>query len=221
MALVTYSDEIRIAAPIPEFGISQDDTLQQALEKMAKAYAEIKSLLDRELYPVSQEMTTENIKHVDDTLSGSGMSPDAMQFDGTKFKVEAERQPEDMKVTFKAVDFEIPAGSSVASSKVNISGQRHMGRSEIINTDQKEMTVNIGYNRFPVTIDSRVVLTTPTGDVELKKQVVINADKTISQETPYEIIDRTSQAKPSDLKEVIRQFNSRIQSLEATKRVSG
>lgn len=219
--MVTYTDEIRMSGPIPEFGIKQDDTLQSALEKMASAFMEKIQIIDKEIFPVSPEVTTESIKHIGDIINGTELASDAKALEGSTVKVEFARQTEDVQLTFKATDFPIPEGSVIRSSRVNISGERYMGRNEIANTDQPEMVVSIGYNRFPITVDARVVVNTPTGEVELKKVLRYESAKDLAQETPYEVIDRTTQAKPTNLKEVLKQFDSRIKSVENFKKVSG
>lgn len=218
MAFDTFTDNIKMAAPIPELGINEGDTFQSALEKFAVIITDIRTLLNNEVYPGAPAMSTDQIKHDDDTLlSPDGLSPDAAQFDGKKIKIESVRHDETVDITFKTTDFDIPAGSTLASSIVNISGQRNMGRTEITNTKERELVVNVAYNRFPVTLDARVVYTTATGDVELRKSIVINSDKDFSQETPYEVIDRTTNSKPTYLKDTLRQMSGRIKSLESGK----
>lgn len=216
--MITYTDEMRVASPIPQLEISQDELLQSAIEKLAKAIVDIRGMLDREFYPAAAPVSTDAIKHEPGSISKGGS--DADQFEGTKLKIETTRNDQDMSVTFKAVDFEIPAGSTLASSTVNVSGQRDKGRTEIINSKEPEMTLSVAYNRFPITLDSRVVITTASGDVELRKKLVINSDKSISQETPYEIVDRTIQSTPTTLQDLLVQFDTRLKSVEAAKKAS-
>jgi len=216
--MTPYTDEIRMAGPVPEFGIEQDDTLQSAMEKIGIAFAKVEKMLDKEFHPAPQPITLDSIKISDDFFIGNGLSYDAKQFEGKTIFVEAVRQQQDVSVTFKTVDFDIPPGTFLASNIVNVSGQRDMGRTEITNTKNKEMTLSVGYNRFPVVIEARVVFTTPTGDVELRKAINISSEKDFAQATPYDVIDRTTQAKPIGLKGLLKQFEGRIKAVENPKK---
>jgi len=220
----SWTEDIKLSGPIPELDLQTGDSLQNALEAIAKEFGKINQLLEKELFPSSStEITAANVKYVsEDPITGS-LSGEALQYEGSLLKVEAVRQDHDVTLTFKAADFELPAGAKIASSTVNISGQRDSGRTEIANhTRNTEASMSIAYNRFPVTVDSRVVIMNAAGEeIELRKSVVVNSDKTYTQETPYEITDRTSQAKPTDLEGALKQFSARIKSLEKRATTNG
>lgn len=211
-----FTGDIKLSAPIPELDLQTGDSLQDALEAIASEFGKINGLLEKELFPNSPtEITAANVKFVSDESITGSLSADAMQFEGSLLKIDAVRQENDVSLTFKAADINIPAGSQIVSSTVNITGQRDLGRTEIANhTKTTEASMSIAYNRFPVTVDARVVILTPTGEVELRKSIQVDSAKTISQETPYDITDRTTQAKPSDMEGAMKQALARIKSLE-------
>ena len=218
--MTTYTDQIKLSAPIPGLDLAQGDSLQDALEAIAEKFADIDKVLEKELFPSGPtDISAKHIKYTgDDTLTGS-LSAEAIQLEGSLLKVEATRQDQAVDVTFKAADFTLPAGAKIARSTVNVSGQRDQGRTEIANhTRNTEATMSIGYNRFPVIVDARVVVSMPDGgEVELKKTIQIDSAESFSQETPYELIDRTTKAKSTDLEAAFKQMSARVKSLENRK----
>lgn len=215
--MVTYTNDIRLSAPIPSLDLPKDATLQEALEALAALANSHEDLLQKEIYPVASSMSTDDIKYTGDAFSAKGLSPMAQQFEGTKLKIETVRTDQNVELKFKSTDFNIPEDSTIASSVVHISGSVSMGRSEILNTKEPGMNVNIGYARFPVTLDARVVVTTPDGDVELKKTMTISSEEELNQEIPYDIVDRIPQKKPTNLTEVFDQLGNRLKAAEKKK----
>lgn len=216
-----YTGEIRLSAPIPSLGLAQDATLQDALEAIASRLKKQDDLLEREIYPPAPSISTDDIKYTGEGFSTTGLGPEAQELeDNARFKIETVKGSDDVEVKFNVTDFDLPEGSAIASSVVNMSGELHMGRSEITNTKQTGGTVNVPYARFPVTVDARVVVATPKGDVELRKSVTLTSDKNVAEETPWQVTDRTTQPKPTNLTEVFSQMNARLKSAEK-KKVSG
>ena len=215
--MVQFTADIRLSAPIPSLNLPKDSSLQDVLEAMAAELARQSQLLESEIYPAGQTITTDDIKYTGDHFSSNGLSPTAAQFEGSPLKVETIKNANDIELKFKATDFDIPADSTIASSTVNITGGLSMGRTQILNTIEPAMNQSIGYARFPVTLDARVVVTTPKGDVELKKSVTISSDGEISQEIPYEVIDRTTNPKPTNLTELAAQISDRLKIAERKK----
>lgn len=218
----TYTDEIRLSAPIPALGLGKDATLQEALEAIVKRIQQAEDVLEKEIYPPSPLITTDDIKYTGDGFSPNGLGPEAIELEeAARFKLETVKGEKDVELKFKATDFKLPEGAVIASSTVNISGELSMGRSEITNTKQPGGTINVAYARFPITVDARVIVNVPDkGDIELRKTMQITSDKEIIEETPFQITDRTVQAKPTNLTEVFSQLGTRLKSAEK-KRVNG
>jgi hypothetical protein len=215
----SYTAQILLSRPIPSLGLSQGASLQDALEAMAERIVKQDELLQREIFPADFNITTDDIKYTGEGFSSTGLGPEAQELEeNAKLKIETVKGDSDVELKFSATDFGLPEGAVIASTVVNVSGEMHMGRSEITNTKQQAGTVNIGYARFPVTVDARVVVNVPgKGDIELRKTMEITSDKDINQETPFQITDRTVQKKPTNLTEVLAQTGSRLKSAERKK----
>lgn len=62
---------------------------------------------------------------------------------------------------------DIPQGYSVASVSTKVYGKPKNGRSVILDTDKSVMSATIDYNRYPLTIESKVRYNTPNGTVDM------------------------------------------------------
>lgn len=214
-----FTNDIKLSAPIPSLGLAQGDSLQYALEVIAELLTKHDKTLEQELYPQQRDLTTDDIKYTGDGFAPTGLSPEAQAIeDVAKIKIETVKGENDVELKFDVTGFDLPEGAAIASTIFNVAGQLSMGRTEIANTKQPAGTINIAYARFPVTVDARVVVAIPDkGDVELRKTMTLTSDNEIAEETPFQVTDRTTQKKPTNLTEIFTQMNSRIKYTERKK----
>lgn len=213
-----FTEDIKLSAPIPILGLSEGDSLQDALEAIAKRIHKQDELLEREIYPSATVMTTDDIKYTGEGFTITGMGPEAKFLEeNAQIKIETVKGEADVELKFNAQDFDLPEGAVIASSIVNVSGELHMGRTTIANTKQAAGTINVPYARFPITLDATIVVATPKGDVELRKTTQISSDKDLAEQTPFTVTDRTIQPKPESMTEVIQQMQTRLKSAEKKK----
>ncbi len=218
--MLTYADEITFGESIPELGTGPEATLKDVILKLVEVVFKQNDLLQRELFPVTSNtaITAKDIAF-DDPDSGN-LSIEAQKIQGSEIKVKMERGSEAATLSYDLEEMlTLPEGSKIASAVVNISGQKLNGRTQVVPASkQKSMSVSIGYNRFPVTLDARVVvLTKDDGEVELRKTIEVKSEKDITQTTPYEVIDRTSAPATGDLESAIKRIAARVTHLETKK----
>lgn len=211
-----YTTEIIHPHAIPELGIAANTTLAQILAIIGQKLGGIDLMLEQELFPQQPPKTSDEIVFNGDT-GVANLGIEAQKLAGSELKIDLTRQEEAMELKYNALDFKLPEGAKVASVQVNIAGQKYQGRTTIISGKNPEMQIPIAYNRFPITLESRVIVATKTGDVEMKKTMTISAEaQSKSEVVEYEVIDRSaSPSGPSPLTDKIKQLETRLAKAES------
>lgn len=211
-----YTDEIIHNEAIPELGLPTGSSLTQIISALVAKGVNVDKLLDKELFPATPAKTTDDITYKGQADTNQ-LGIEAQKLTGSALKVSVTRQDNAADVLYKVDDFELPEGASITSTVVNISGQKVNGRSQIVpNGKSRSMDVSVGYNMFPITIDARVVVATKTGEVELRKSTVLQANESASVNEEYEIIDRSAgQAGDIKLTNKIEQYEARLRKAES------
>lgn len=208
-----FTDEIRHEEAIPELGVDAGSSLAHIINKMVEKFVDINNAMDKETFSASASgISAKNILYSNEQPLSLGV--EAKKLTDSIFSVSLDRGDNVADISYATDAFVVPDGSKIVSTSVNISGQKHNGRTQILNTKSNKLTHSIQYNRFPIIVDARVVVATKTGDVELRKTVVLAGDKTVKQSLQYDIIDRSIQRVDNTLDGVIRDLDDRLKRIE-------
>lgn len=212
-SLQTDSEEVIHGKALPALGLGADAKLSDIISKISDRLENIEKILNKELFPpVNDKPIT-----TDDIISPAApvtLRSDALALKESSLDYEVKKSETDVEITYDAHVSNLPPGSQVLATSVTISGQKRFGRTQIAATKKPRMTASIAYSRFPVTLDARVRVGTPTGDVELTRKVQVSSDEQGAFSQPYEVKDLSPVVNAASLTEVIAQMDQRLKNIE-------
>lgn len=121
---------------------------------------------------------------------------------------------------------QLPAGYEAALTKVKISGKPTTGTNVIADSKSPGANLTIPLDRYPVTVDLTIRVTSPTGNIDLQKTVdLINPSITGSYRAVLDALDLNPQSGEMSLTEHLNSIESQVRNLaikqDSTPDISG
>lgn len=217
--MYSFSDNVIHKDGVPVLGIAPETAISAIINDMAQRIAELESRLSKEQFAVASESSAIEAKDI--VVSGpSEKSEEAITLEGNNLDVNLVKDGTTVTLSYNALPSSpLPGAYKVTGTFVRVDGQKQFGKTKIATTKQPIMKMDIPISRFPVTLDATVTITTPRGDLDLKRKINISAEEVGDQIHPMEIIDRTPSSATTKLDDRLNQLDLRLKNVEnGTKR---
>jgi hypothetical protein len=193
---------------VPELGITQGDPVATVLMKIianTKPMPSIKAISDK-----LDNLTVDDLVTTAPTLDlGTSSSAAAAQILNKGYTLDVKEDGNYSKITYSMKDTtdNIPKGYRVVSSGLTVQGAQ--SRSLIVSTKGSSGEVKILPTQYPVLLNFRVGLDTPSGSVQLTRTKALQAPTSISTGGSLTVEDLTS---PTESFLSQKEFNTRMAS---------
>lgn len=143
-------------------------------------------------------LSADSIK-IDDSFSGLFSSGDGVKLQGRNinYSVASNAQTSNLTLDLSHATGADISGYKLADINTKITGTPKNGRSVIIDTDKPVISTTVGYDRYPLKVETKIRYNTPNGTVDLAHSNVIDSPVSSDFIYPMEVQDFTSSVSRS------------------------